>query len=356
SDREARGTMPQHLAGPAGGSRPDPVFFVALRSGSDAWMLDQEDRLIGVRLASERVAPARRPTRTRTKPVTPVLLAEQRSSVPAALPRVDPTDRSRPGAIGVLDGEGTFGTEPSVAALRRSISTDSIVPARDLLAALSLAEPDGRPALPPAQPEPSGEAGPGDAGGTTTRIMVFLYYDDTRLKTHPAVGDPWSAMMSPETADAVRSSDVTAVRELLQVQAWCTAGGTDGDSGTAWLSDRYRLLEVALTVETEAVEQLEAEIPVFNGTPSIMFHNLSPLIGGLSNDPVMDTATQLVGGLSNRTMDPNTPADLPGGQYFVSRDRLAYELERAGCVDLVWNDGSGPVNRIGHAMVSSRGG
>ncbi|MEM7423045.1 MAG: hypothetical protein AAF334_04925, partial [Pseudomonadota bacterium] len=46
SDREARGTMPQHLAGPAGGSRPDPVFFVALRSGSDAWMLDQEDRLI----------------------------------------------------------------------------------------------------------------------------------------------------------------------------------------------------------------------------------------------------------------------------------------------------------------------
>jgi hypothetical protein len=337
------------------GRNPDPVQVTVLRTGRDDWMQNQVARLgepssagpVGAASAGDR-------------PELPLSDAN-------ALSQKLATAKESPG--NALQGPAVLTSTPS-----QSVNVDNLeLPPQtdgDPIAArigkepeagatpsnLILASgPSGLPNIPATQPPPMAE-----------RVLIYLYFDDPRLGSHPTVGDPWQALVSPELADAVERTEVEEVREIVAVTNWCAAANDPdgvkqktlpgGAYTTAILSDRIRLLKVRVDLPNEKLGLLEAELPVFDGAEPGFFHNKMPLMGGQRGEPVLARAVAYLRESSNAGIDLNTPPGIEGGHYYASTEALMSALKAHGCVGALFNQGEGPSNEIGRIVSKKLGG
>lgn len=208
--------------------------------------------------------------------------------------------------------------------------------------------PQGIPALPSSAPE------------LVSRLLLFVYFDDPRLTSHPGVGDAWAAPVSPQLYAAVHASDVVAEKQIVQVERWCDAASDPSLSSdaarTAWLNDRIRLLQVQVAIEADRIAAFEQEVPLFDGTPAGFFHNRAPLMGAEPGAPLLEDGMAYLRSLAAGLIDPDAGETMQGGQYFDSPVALATILRGAGCTRAEWNGGGAPDNQIGRALDQALGG
>ena len=345
-------TAPSGLRGVAS---PDLILLAALRSGEDAWMADQANLLAGLLVASDsrswqplgalpveqdRVAALDAPGRTILTDIEVSALESLRSAEDLVQ------------VISVMRGDGAKAPPFADQAVRYAATVPSGWQPFGVPAVLSNTEEGPTvPDMPPWEPAPPTFA---------QRLLLFLYFDDPRLESHPDLGEQWRAAVSPELEAAIHKSEVEDVREIVQVVNWCAAANDPGKEKernlpggaytTAILSDRIRLLQVRVSVDPEMVGRLEQELPIFGGAEPGFFHNRYPLLGSEPGTPVMDRARDYLLGLSNRDRDPNTPQDISGGMYFDSATALNNALRQSGCAGAFWNNGDGPENMIGRDL------
>ena len=339
---------------PRFGSNPDLLLVGTLRAGDGDWMRNQAALLGGSQLGSIPLG------KTPPDPNAPVVAAIG----PELRPGADPGELGVTSLVERLAALKPAQAVPETAPLQEAATPPVGAPALGALAAQpdAAAAPVGLelaaiPAAAPTAPLPD--------PGTEERLLLFVYFDDPRLQTHPGVGDDWAAPVSADLATAVRASDVVAVKQIVQVESWCPAAN-DPDGAlsanrpegfqTALLSDRIRLLEVRVEVDAARVDAYEAEVGLFGGQPAGFFHNRAPLMGALPGAPLLDDGMAYLRSLSAGIIDPNRPSLIEGGQYFDSPIALAAVLRGAGCVRAEWNGGDGPDNAIGRDLDARLGG
>ena len=339
---------------PRFGSNPDLLLVGTLRAGDGDWMSNQAALLGTGQTASSAVGkqpgtadapkvalvgPDLAPGPEFAAPlVGPASLRSSRLQPAQAIPETAPLQSAAAPAEAAL-ALGAQAGQPDAGA----------APAGLELAAI--------PAAVPTAPIPD--------PGTEERLLLFVYFDDPRLESHPGVGDPWAAPVSAPVAEAVQASEVVAVKQIVQVESWCPAANDPEGAlapnppagfQTALLSDRIRLLEVRVEVDAARVAAYEAEIGLFGGQPAGFFHNRAPLMGALPGAPLLDDGMAYLRSLAAGIIDPNRPAIIEGGQYFDSPIALAAVLRGAGCVQAEWNGGDGPENAIGRDLDARLGG
>ncbi len=338
-----RGTVPAFLRP---GLDPDLVLYAQRNAAREGWMFDQASRLAGVvgetDLALSLDGDLALSRGTPDQAASPV---GQDGIVTAPV-------ATEPVALAILEGglttDAGFGAPISV---KNGLS--GIPPDRELGDELQLAAaPATAPVAPPWQPEPDPVL--------AERVLLFLFYDDPRLKDVPGLGDDWQPLVSPDLAAAIQTSKVEAVNEVLEVTNWCAAANDPGRKKekflpggayrTAVLGDRIRLLQVRIAISDDKLAQLEKEVPVFGGAPSGFFHNKMPLFGAKPGDAVMDKARAFMQASSNAEIDQNTPPGINGGHYFTSATALEAAMQSHGCAGAIFNDGEGPVNEIGRVL------
>lgn len=334
-------------ARPDGGSTPELLLIAQQNSTVDVWMADQvamakTDRGPTIASPSADRADAQRVVGVLAEPLALVQAAASRNA-----------SATGPSSIAVLNGMPapplTAASEPlriatAAAPPAMSRGTPSMTDIGPL--------PGLAPAAPPWQSAPAPEF--------AERVLVFLFYDDPRLTTLPAVGDDWTAQVSPDLAASIDSSKVEAIGEIIEVINWCAAANDPGGKKekflpggayrTAALSDRIRLLQVRLSVDPGKLSLLEQELPVFGEAPVDFMGPRVPLLGGTPQDKVMDRVAAHLGERSNHDADPNTPPKIQGGKYYASAEGLAEAMQAAGCKDAIWNLGDGPANKIGRRL------
>lgn len=342
-----RGAAPARLAF---GRTPDLLLFGVLRAGEADWMDAQTARLAGLSAPDNRVDSF---GRAGTGPVSTAEPA--RAEGPASLPGHDtPSPRGNTAAKAAqgptaplrLARASSDGLIDAPAATRPEIEARRLEDTKTATAPSGL---PGIPAIPTYQPASEG------------RHLLFVYFDDPRLESHPGIGDTWAAPVSEGLSGAVLQSEVIAEKQIIQVQDWCPAvndpslAGSDG-AQTAWLSDRIRLLQVSVEIESARIADFEAEIPLFDGTPAGFFHNRAPVMGALPGSPLLDDGMAYLRSLAAGIFDPASDEVMAGGQYFDSPRALATILKGAGCVRAEWNGGGPPENAIGRELEILLGG
>lgn len=303
------------------GREPDPVAFRSVRPGADAWMMAWA-QTPGAAVPPPDRAGAELPVRTER--VAALLSGEGAAGL--GLP-----------AIMVAPGLALAIPGADAATARNPVDTRS--PSDWAPASL---------APMPARPEPGVLAGFGPTAPAARlpritlpvpafadRLVLFLYHDDPRAPAHPEVGDSWSPDLPPDLANAIRAAKVEAVREVVQVAAWC-----EGTTDPAWLNDRIRLLQVRLSVEPAALGRLEAEMPVFGDAPPGFFHNRLPLLGGDGAAPVMARGWNYLRAAGGGDVT-----------YFDDPDAVADSLAARGCTAAAW-ESEGPANEIGRVVAA----
>ena len=336
---------------------PGLLLLIALRAGEDTWLLDQSDLLMAQVRENSEADTAERDTRV------PIQLASMDAGQIASEPQVDmlsdligQAKAFTMSVLPIMDGVwASPGAGPDaqpkieLARLGRPDASTSTA------AVGAFPQPDPAPVPPEVQPEVQ----------LAARDLLYLYFDDPRILSHPQVGDPWEGLVSPELGQAIERTEVVDVHEMLQVQNWCGAAndpdGTKraelGDAySTAFLNDRIRLLRVRLSVDETALDLLEREIPLFDGTPAGFFHNKAPMLAGLPKDALMERGREHLRSLSAGLFDPNAPDAIGGGQYFDNAFALSIILQGAGCLEASLNDGAGPSNAIGRMIRERLGG
>ncbi|MEM1162255.1 MAG: biotin/lipoyl-containing protein [Pseudomonadota bacterium] len=323
---------------------PDPNLVLTLRSGRQEWMRDQARALESVETVLAGQAPISESV------VSTELLAALDPALGPALGQGTATDGPGPTSLAMQSQLAVVNGRQSPQPVADSLTTGSDWGARPDGAkiigappAIKLARrPDALPDRVPWQPAPVVAA---------ERVLVFLFYDDPRMDVLPGLGDEWRAMVSPDLQTAITSSIVEEVQEIVQINAWCSAAAGAGDPEaadyrTAQLGDRIRLLQVRVQLSPAMVPALETELPVFGGGQPGFFHNRHPLLGS-ADTSAMDRARAYVTAISNAGADVNTPPGVEGGHFYDSGDAALLALTGAGCTEVEWNDGDGPVNRIG---------
>ncbi|MEM7058334.1 MAG: hypothetical protein AAF557_12145 [Pseudomonadota bacterium] len=346
SSAPARAAVPSFLRP---GLDPDVVLYAQRNAARDGWMFDQADRLATVKAETDLVLALeddQNPASDAPAPAASPVEGDDAVSAPSA--------DAGPVELAVLEGglNTTVGFGAPVSALNGLGIVSLARPVSDALQVA--AAPADVPVVPPWQPEPE--------PALAERVMLFLFYDDPRLKDVPGVGDDWQPLMSPDLAAAIETSKVEAVNEVLEVTNWCAAANDPGGKKekflpggayrTAVLGDRIRLLQVRVALPDDKLAQLEQEVPVFGDGPSGFFHNKMPLFGAKPGDAVMDKARAFMQASSNSEIDKNTPPGMDGGHYFTSAEDLALAMQSNGCAGAIFNDGEGPVNAIGRALES----
>ncbi|MEM9059095.1 MAG: hypothetical protein AAGD13_01415 [Pseudomonadota bacterium] len=356
SGRAEAGRLPAQVSG---SRSPDLLLIASVRAGEDVWMLDQSDLLD--RAATGAGRPAATPNTQTTR-----LAALDSGRITAT---GDLQDRGitvtqdaalAMSVLPVLDGQLRGADAPGLdlPELGGNLANVNGVAASPLVLA-AIGDPQPRPRR-PLDPVPEALAGP-----AVERDLLYLYFDDPRIDSHPRLGDPWLGIVSEDLAGGIRSTEVVGVHEILQVQNWCgAANDPDGrkraqlgdDYTTAWLNDRIRLLRVRMRVAPDRIALLENEVPLFDGTPAGFFHNRAPLMGGLPDEPLMERGRDYLRSLSAGLFDPNAPDQVGGGQYFDSAIALSVILRGAGCDSAQLNEGAGPSNSIGRTLAQRLGG
>ncbi|MEO1495215.1 MAG: hypothetical protein AAFV19_23980, partial [Pseudomonadota bacterium] len=334
---------------------PELMLLATLRSGESAWMSEQAGLLATTGTEPPAVAVATPGPVDQAEAEGTRLGAELTSAGDATLTDAAPgSPAAERTPILVLRGDGA--AAPSIADDLAVLSETDAPPQSGTAPDLRLAYAAvTAPRVPTAEPEP--ETDLLASVDPAERVLLFLYFDDPRLGTHPRVGDEWLPAASLELRDAITEARVEEVREIVQVVAWCAAANDPegakeanlpgGAYRAALLTDRIRLLQVRVTLPGNSVETLEQQIPVFGGAEPGFFHNRAPLMGGTSDEPVMERARAWLAQQSNRTADPNTPQGITGGQYFDSAESAEAALTGAGCAYVFWRDDPQPVNEIG---------
>ena len=355
SNRARNTKAPDHISE---SRSPGLILVASLRAGEDVWMRDQSD-LLGQALPAPRITGG-------PEDSDPIRLAALGDNVIAATPGLQRADLAFARevsfgmtALPVIDGQPRGPSEPPIdlPRLGTDLGNQRAFSANPFTLA-AIADPEPRPKPLIHEPEPRIVA-------DVERDLLYLYFDDPRIESHPRMGDPWLGIVSDDLAGAVRSTEVIAVHEILQVQNWCGAANDPNgrkraalgaDYTTAWLNDRIRLLRVRMRVAEDRVSLLEREVPLFNGTPAGFFHNRAPLLGGLPDEPLMKRGRDYLRSLSAGLFDPNAPDQVGGGQYFDSAIALSVVLRGAGCDQAQMNEGAGPSNDIGRTLAERLGG
>lgn len=336
---------------------PGLLLISAVRAGETTWMLDQT-ALLGT-------SQSRRAT-DQDKLISgqsPVILATLGNNPVSPEPRVNALQDQigiakvfGMAVLPVLDGEPT--APVAVADGYPGVKTASLAPVGSTNNPAFISDaigPQTVPSAPPVQPELQ----------IAQRDLLYLYFDDPRILSHPQLGDPWQGLTSPKLANAIQRTEVVAVHEMLQVQNWCAAANDpDGTKRaqlgqtytTAFINDRIRLLRVRLSIDEVSLQRLESEIPLFDGTPAGFFHNKAPLLAGLPEDTLMQRGRDYLRSLSAGIFDPNAPDAIGGGQYFDNAIAVSVILQGAGCDQASLNDGAGATNAIGRTLESRLGG
>ena len=337
---------------------PGLLLISAVRAGEAGWMLDQT-QILAADVGEDRAAGFEPFTRTQS----PVNLTNLNAGQIAGAPRVAAlSDRIGiakdfgMAVLPVLDGEPSA---PSMGEDERAeVQIARLTPLSAFDAPSIIGDafvPDRAPQAPPLQPEIT----------LAQRDLLYLYFDDPRILSHPQLGDPWEGLVSPALAAAIERTEVVEVHEMLQVQNWCgAANDPDGtkraelgpEYTTAFINDRIRLLRVRLSVDDSQLALLESEVPLFDGTPAGFFHNKAPLLGGQPEDALMQRGRDYLRSLSAGIFDPNAPDAIGGGQYFDNAVAVSVILRGAGCDQASLNEGAGAANDIGRILESRLGG
>ena len=336
---------------------PGLLLISAVRAGEAGWMFDQT-QILADATNQQHAEPA-----LVASPQVPVTLVSLDLGQISGAPRVAALN-NRIGVskdfgmavLPVLDGEPR--TPASITDTPAELEIARLDPFSATDAPLtvgSTASPDLAPEAPPLQPELT----------LVQRDLLYLYFDDPRLLSHPQLGDPWQGLTSPDLTLAIQRTEVVEVHEMLQVQNWCgAANDPDGskraelgdDYTTAFINDRIRLLRVRLSVDETALGLLESEIPLFDGSPAGFFHNKAPMLAGLPSDAQMQKGRDYLRSLSAGIFDPNAPDAIGGGQYFDNAVAVSVILQGAGCDQARLNEGNGPANEIGRILETRLGG
>ncbi|MFK7942926.1 MAG: hypothetical protein AB8B85_08465 [Paracoccaceae bacterium] len=310
----------------AGVADADPMAYRSMRSGENNWMLAQTETLVP-QIAAPNVTASDLRSGVDRSDVDLLIAPEYAGTLPAFV-------KIELGPVLAALSPGIAQSEPDVLSdtarvvvgeLGQSASglADVFEPGPLELALAAVASPR----IP--TPEPAFDE----------KLLLFLYYDDPRAESHPGVGDDWAPQVSEGLVGAIRAAKVEAVREVVQVSAWCSAADDPVSADrTAWLNDRIRLLQVRIAVEPTKVAALEEELPIFGDAAPGFFHNFRPLLGGSTDAPVMA-----------RAWDYLQSAGAARAAYFDKADVLAGALTDAGCTEAAW-DGEGPANAIGRAV------